>query len=378
MNRVKILAKNLVNYSIRLQKGEKVLIEGSPLCLDLILELIKEIYKVGGYPFVNYSDSLLSKNLLKGSNEEHIKLMAKYMKPVMSDMDAYIGISATNNIYEANDVDMSIKNLYSKFYSKPIHSDIRVPKTKWVILKYPTMGFSQQAKMSLDEYSNFFFKVCCLDYSKMNRAMDSLKNLMERTDKVRIISPDTDISFSIRGIPAIKCAGEMNIPDGEIYTAPVKNSVNGYIHYNTPSMYNGIRFDNIKLYFKDGKMYKCECDDNQEKLESIFNIDSGARYVGEFSFGLNPYIKEPMLDILFDEKITGSIHFTPGASYDDAYNGNKSAVHWDLVLIQRKEYGGGEIYFDDKLIRKDGLFVTEELKCLNPKNLLKGEKEWKK
>ena len=122
-------------------------------------------------------------------------------------------------------------------------------------------------------------------------------------------------------------------------------------------------------------MYKCECDDNQEKLESIFNIDSGARYVGEFSFGLNPYIKEPMLDILFDEKITGSIHFTPGASYDDAYNGNKSAVHWDLVLIQRKEYGGGEIYFDDKLIRKDGLFVTEELKCLNPKNLLKGEKE---
>lgn len=370
MNRINVLAKNLVNYSVKLQKGEKVLIEGSPLCLELILEIIKEVYKVGGYPFVNYGESTLSKALLKSSSEEHIKLMQKYMKPVMQDMDAYIGISATNNIYESNDVNMDIKNLYSKFYSKPIHSDIRVPKTKWVILKYPTMGFSQQAKMSFDEYSDFFFKVCNLDYSKMNKAMEKLKNLMESTDKVRIVAKDTDISFSIKGIPSIKCAGEMNIPDGEVYTAPVKDSVNGYIHYNAPSMYNGIRFDNIKLYFKNGQIYKCECDKNQKELESIFNIDKGARYVGEFSFGLNPYIKEPMLDILFDEKITGSIHFTPGASYDDAFNGNKSAVHWDLVLIQRKEYGGGEIYFDDKLIRKDGLFVTEELKCLNPKNLI--------
>ena len=362
------LAKNLVNYSIKLQKGEKVLIEGNPLCLDLILSLIKEIYAKGGYPFVNYSDPLITRQILLGTSEEHIKLLTKYMQPKMKDMDAYIGISATNNVSELKDVKIENKNLYSKFYSKPIHSDIRVPKTKWVILKYPTPGFSQQADMSLEEYSKFYFNVCNLDYSKMNKAMENLKNLMEKTDKVKIIGPDTNLTFSIKGIPAIKCAGEMNIPDGEVYTAPVKNSVNGFIHYNTISIYNGVRFENVKLWFEDGKIVKCESK-NQKELESIFNIDEGARYVGEFSFGLNPYILYPTTDILFDEKITGSIHFTPGASYDDAYNGNKSAVHWDLVLIQRKDYGGGEIYFDDKLIRKDGIFVIDELKCLNPRNL---------
>lgn len=368
-NEIEKLAKNLVNYSIKLQKNEKVLIEGSPLCKDLILELIKEVYNVGAYPFVNFQDPQITRQLLMGTDEQHLNLMAKYMTYEMEDMDAYIGISATNNIYGLSDVSIENKNLYSKLYSKPVHKDIRVPKTKWVVLRYPTMGYAQQADMSFEEYSNFYFKVCNLDYSKMNSAMENLKNLMEKTDKVRIVGPDTDLTFSIKGIPAIKCAGNMNIPDGEVYTAPVKNSVNGYIHYNTLTMYNGIKFENIKLYFENGKIVKCEAK-NQAELESIFNIDEGARYVGEFSFGLNPYILNPTLDILFDEKITGSIHFTPGSCYDDAFNGNKSAVHWDLVLIQRKDYGGGEIYFDDKLIRKDGIFVVKELECLNPQNLM--------
>lgn len=366
---IQTLAKNLVNYSTQLQKGEKVLIEGSPLCLDLILEIIKEVYKVGAYPFVNYGESRITRELLKGTTEEHIKLMTKYMKPKMEDMDAYIGISATNNIFELNDVNMTNKELYMMHYSKPIHSDIRVPKTKWVILKYPTSAFAQQANKSLEEFAEFFFKVCNLDYSKMNKAMDNLKTLMEKTDKVRIIARDTDLTFSIKGLPAIKCAGEMNIPDGEIYTAPVKNSVNGFIHYNTPTLHNGIKFNDIKLYFENGKIIKCETPENQAELEKIFSIDEGAKYVGEFAIGVNPYITEPMTDILFDEKITGSIHFTPGASYDDAFNGNKSALHWDLVLIQTPEYGGGEIYFDDILIRKDGLFVEPTLLCLNPENL---------
>ncbi len=363
------LAQMLVNYSIKLKKGEKVLIEGNRYSKDLIIEIIKKVYEVGGLPFVNYQDPFISRELLKGSSEEHIKLLCKYMLPKMQDMNAYIGISATNNIYELSDVPIENKNLYSKFYSKPIHSDIRVPKTKWVILKYPTSGYAQSANQSLEEYSKFFYKVCTLDYSKMKIAMEKLKNLMEKTDKVKIIGPDTEISFSIKNIPAIICAGEMNIPDGEVYTAPVKDSVNGFIHYNTPSMYNGIKFENIKLYFENGKIVKAE-GNHQKELETIFNIDEGARYVGEFSFGLNPYILYPTTDILFDEKITGSIHFTPGASYDDAFNGNKSAVHWDLVLIQRKDYGGGEIWFDDKLIRKDGIFVVKELECLNPENLI--------
>lgn len=366
---IRKLAKNLVNYSVKLQKGEKVLIEGEPLCLELILEIIKEVYKVGGMPFVNYGDAEISREILKNASKEQMELMAKYMKPKMEDMNAYIGIRATDNINELHEVKTSQLNLYSQIYSEPIHGQIRVPKTKWVILQYPTKGFAQKAGMSTNEYAEFYFNVCNLDYSKMNNAMENLKLLMEKTDKVRIVSKDTDLTFSIKGIPAIKCAGEMNIPDGEIYTAPVKDSVNGYIHYNTSSSYNGTSFKDVKLYFENGKIVKCECESNVDKLESIFNIDDGARYIGEFAIGVNPYILKPMDNILFDEKITGSIHFTPGASYDDAFNGNKSAVHWDLVLIQRPEYGGGEIYFDDKLIRKDGLFVEPSLLCLNPENL---------
>lgn len=367
MKEITTLAKNLINYSVKLQKGEKILIEGNSLCLDLITELIKETYKVGGYPFVNFGDVKITKEILRNTNEEHIKYMTKYMLPIMQDMDAYIKISASNNKYELSNISIENKNLYRKFYSKPV---LLNTKNKWCILNYPTPGYSQEANMSYEEFEKFYFNVCNLNYSKMNDAMDKLKVLMGKTDKVRIVAEDTDLTFSIKNMPAIKCAGGMNIPDGEVYTAPIKDSVNGFIHYNTPTMYNGIRFDNVKLYFENGKIVKCSCEKNQKELEEIFNTDEGARFIGEFAIGVNPYITKPMLDILFDEKITGSIHFTPGNSYDDACNGNKSAIHWDLVLIQRKDYGGGEIYFDDILIRKDGIFVAEDLKCLNPENLM--------
>jgi aminopeptidase len=227
---------------------------------------------------------------------------------------------------------------------------------------------AQAAGTSTEAFEDFYFDVCTLDYSKMSKAMDSLVALMEKTDKVRLTAKDTDLSFSIKGIPAIKCDGQLNIPDGEVYTAPVKTSVNGYLTYNAPAVYNGYTYENIRLEFKDGKIVKATANDT-ERINKIFDTDEGARYVGEFAIGVNPFILKPMKDTLFDEKIAGSIHFTPGTCYDNAENGNKSSVHWDLVLIQRPEYGGGEIYFDDILIRKDGIFVIDELKCLNPENL---------
>ena len=256
----------------------------------------------------------------------------------------------------------------SEFYSHPVHHEIRVKKTKWVILRYPNQGMAQQAGMSTEAFEDFYFNVCNLDYSKMDRAMDALKKRLDNADKVRIVAKNTDISFSIKGIGSKKCSGDHNIPDGEIYTAPVKDSVNGVITYNTPSVQNGFKYENVSLTFKDGKIIKAT-GNAPDKINAIFDTDEGARYVGEFAFGVNPFVVNPMGDILFDEKISGSIHFTPGACYDDCYNGNVSAIHWDLVLIQTKEYGGGEIYLDGELIRKDGLFVTEDLLCLNPENL---------
>lgn len=368
--KIQKLAKTIVNYSCKVKKNEKVLIECSDNAQKLATALIDEIYKVGGYPFVHLSNKSIERKLMLGTSVEHTKLRSKYMLNIMKDMDAYIGISSSDNVYELSDVPDEKMQIYSLYYAKPVHYDERVNNTKWVILKFPSDGVAQLARKSSEEFEKYYFDVCNLDYQKMNNAMDALKKLMDKTDKVHIISPNTDITFSIKGIGSIKCAGEMNIPDGEVYTAPVKDSVNGVITYNIPTMYDGKRFDDVSLTFKNGKIIDAKCSSGGNiALNKILDTDDGSRYVGEFAIGVNPYITEPMLDILFDEKICGSIHFTPGASYDDAFNGNKSAVHWDMVLCQRKEYGGGEIWFDDVLIRKDGIFVLEELKELNPENL---------
>lgn len=368
-NRIIQLAKNLVSHSCRVEKGEKVLIEVfGETPKNLAKALVDEIYKVGGLPFVTLKDQAVTRAMLKGSSQEQMELMAKYELERMKDMDCYIGIRGSDNTAEFSDIADDKMRLYSEVFMTPVHMKERVNNTRWVVLRYPNNSMAQLANTSLESFEDFYFDVCCLDYSKMEKAMDSLSNLLEKSDKVRITGPGTDLTFSIKGIPSVKCFGRRNIPDGELYTAPVKDSVNGVISYNTPSVYEGVTFENIVFEFKDGKIIKATSN-NTEKLNEILNSDDGARYIGEFSFGLNPYILKPMKDTLFDEKISGSIHLTPGQAYKMADNGNKSSVHWDLVLIQRAEFGGGEIWIDDVLVRKDGEFVLEELKALNPENL---------
>lgn len=371
--RINKLAYGLVNYSCALKKGEKVLIEAKGIDYMLVNAIVREAYKVGAYPFVETFDNRVTRELLLGQTEEQAKLKADFSAYRMRQMDAYIGIRGGNNANENADVPSDKMQIESEFYSNPVHHDIRVKKTKWVVLRYPNPAMAQSAGMSTDGFEDFYFNVCTLDYSKMDKAMDALKVRLDNADKVRIIAKDTDLSFSIKGIGSKKCAGECNIPDGEIYTAPVKNSVNGYITYNTPSINDGFTFENVKLTFKDGKIIEATSN-NTEKLNKILDTDEGARYVGEFAFGVNPYITKPMGDILFDEKISGSIHFTPGSCYESCDNKNHSAVHWDLVQIQTSKYGGGEIYLDGELIRKDGLFVPDDLKCLNPENLKQSRK----
>jgi len=366
--RITTLAKNLVHYSVAAKAGDKVLIEAHETDTPLITELIKELYHVGALPFAELFDAKVSRALLNGLTEEHAKTWARYSVARMSEMDCYIGVRGGKNSFETSDVAQDKKELYAKFYTHPVHHNERVLKSRWVVLRYPNESMSQQAGMSTERFEEFYFNVCNLDYSKMDRAMDALKNLLDNTDRVRITAKDTDISFSIKGIGSKKCSGHMNIPDGEVYSAPVKDSVNGVISYNTPSIHQGVKFENVSLTFENGKIVKASAN-HAEKLNQILDTDEGARYVGEFAIGVNPYITRPMGDILFDEKITGSVHFTPGACYDDAFNGNNSAVHWDLVLMQTPEYGGGELWFDGVLVRKDGRFVAKELEGLNPENL---------
>lgn len=368
--RITKLAKNLVNYSCKVKPGDKVYIHyiGNET-ENLARAIIKEVYKAGGQAFPHYTGQKVLREMLLNCSEEQLKLMAEVDCLEMSNMDCYIGIRGTENVSELSDVPSEKMNLYETLYSTPVHHDIRVKKTRWVVLRYPNSAMAQLSGQSTEKFEDFYFKVCTLDYSKMNEAMKSLVEYMNKTDKVHLKGPGTDLTFSIKDIPAIPCAGVLNIPDGEVFTAPVRTSVNGTITYNTPSLYQGFTYENVSLTFKDGKIIKATANDDK-RINEVFDTDEGARYVGEFAIGVNPYILNPMKDILFDEKIMGSIHFTPGNCYDEAPNGNVSSIHWDLVWIQTPEYGGGEIYFDDVLIRKDGKFVVPKLECLNPENLV--------
>ncbi|MBQ6804209.1 MAG: aminopeptidase [Clostridia bacterium] len=362
------LAHNLINYSCRLQKGERVLIEATGIPEEFVCALIDEAYAAGGIPLVQINQPKVQRALLMGCNEEQMDLMAKYDSLRMKDCQAYIGVRGGENAFEQSDVPGEKKMLYGLNYAEKVHSKIRVPETKWVVLRYPLPAMAQQANMSTEAFEDFYFDVCTMDYAKMSRAMDALVKRMESTDQVHIVGPGTDLTFSIKGMPAIKCAGELNIPDGEVFSAPIKDSVNGVLTYTAPSLYQGVRHENVKLTFKDGKIIDQD-GSAPEALKAVFDTDPGARYVGEFAIGVNPFITKAMLDTLFDEKIAGSFHFTPGNCYDECPNGNKSAIHWDLVCIQTPEFGGGEMYFDGELIRKDGLFVPADLQCLNPEQL---------
>ncbi len=366
--RTRKLAHNLVHYSMDVKAGEKVMLEAvGTNTYGLIEALIEEVYAVGAFPFYLLHDDLIRRAHLMGAQQEQYELEASWQAARMKEMDCYLGVRGSNNVLELSDVPSEKLKVNSSTIMKKVHMEIRVPDTRWVVLRYPNPTFAQAAKMSTREFEDFFYKACLHDYSAMSQAMDPLVDLMKRTDKVQIKGPGTDLTFSIKGLNPIKCDGKLNIPDGEVFSAPVKDSVNGVIHYNTPTLYEGNFFDGITLTFENGKIVKADCDvGDVAKLNNIFDRDEGSRYVGEFALGVNPHIRREMLDILFDEKIAGSFHFTPGGCYDDCDNGNKSEVHWDLVCRQFAENGGGEIWFDDVLIRKDGFFTLDELKPLNP------------
>ena len=367
MNKMKKLANIICSYSCDLKTNDKVWVEYKGAnTKPFIKELVKEIAKHKATAYINNIDEEILASFISTSEDDQIKAYCKTDFEIMKKMDAYISIRGSDNIYELSKIPSEKKQVFNKLYSEV--TEYRVNNTKWVALRYPSYSMAQLASMPLDDFDDFYFNVCTLDYLKLSSAMDALQKIMQKTDKVKILAKNTNIEFSIKNIASIKCDGKMNLPDGEVYTAPVKNSVNGMISYNTPSNINGITHENIVFEVSNGKIIKASSS-QQKALDDILNTDSGARYFGEFAIGVNPLINKPMLDTLFDEKIYGSLHLTPGRAYQEADNGNNSAIHWDLVLIQTPDYGGGEIYFDDILIRKDGEFVHKDLLCLN-KNML--------
>jgi aminopeptidase len=363
------LADVLINYSTEMKPGEKILIEAIDVPDNITCELIHMARKAGADPLVTIKSNEVLRSLIMHGSDEQLKLIAEVESLRMRGVQAYIGLRGTQNLNQHSDVPDERMKAYQKIWWRPVHGGIRVRETKWVVLRYPSHSMAQAAGMSTPAFEDFYFNVCTMDYRKMSKAMQPLRQRMQEADKVRIVGPGTELRFSIKGIPAVACDGKLNIPDGEVFTAPVRDSINGFIQFNTPTLYQGITFADVRLEFEKGKVVKATSN-NTEALNRILDSDEGGRYTGEFAIGFNPYVTKPMLDILFDEKIAGSFHLTPGAAYeDDADNGNRSQIHWDMVCRQDKANGGGEIWFDDELIRKDGLFVTDDLKPLNPENL---------
>src|SRR5438552_3748864 len=362
------LAKLLVEYSTRLKRNENVLIEAFDVPDEMVVALVRAARKAGATPFVQVQRGRISRELAMEASDRQLNFAAAHELARMKKMDAYIAVRGSNNVTELSDVPPETMKLIARKMRSV--QDQRVKKTKWCVLRWPTPSMAQLAGMSTEAFEDFYFEVCTLDYEKLQPGMNALKVLMEETDRVHIKGPGTNLRFSIKGIPAVICGGDRNIPDGEVFTAPVKNSVEGHITFNAPTIYQSIAFDGVRLDFRKGKVVKAVSNET-EKLNKILNSDAGARYIGEFSLGFNPYVLEPMRDILFDEKIAGSLHFTPGQAYEVADNSNRSQVHWDMVNIQRPSYGGGEIYFDRKLIRRNGEFLPKPLRSLNRSNFVK-------
>ena len=360
------LAKLLVGYSCALKNGENVFIDVADIPDRMTVALVRAARSLGANPIVEVRQPRVVRELIKGTNEKHSKLTKDVELYRMKKVHAYIAIRGAENTSELSDVPPKVMQAYSKLM-RPVQN-YRVNKTRWVVLRWPTPSMAQAANMSTEAFEDFYFDVCTFNYGRMAKAMKPLARRMTKAKEVRLCGPGTDLTFSIKGMPAIPCAGDRNIPDGEVFSCPVKNSCNGTIQFNTPTLYAGTKFENVKLVLKNGKVVEATSN-NTKRLNEILNTDAGARYIGEFSLGVNPFVMNPMCDILFDEKIGGSLHFTPGQAYEECDNGNRSAVHWDMVLIQRKEWGGGEVWFDGELIRKDGLFLPNDLKPLNPKNL---------
>lgn len=368
--RVTRLAELLTSHSTRLTSEDRVLIHAFDIPEAVVAEVVRCAQAKGAQVAVRLESNLVRRQLLLGMTEANARIIAAVEKHEMEHMTAYIALRGTKNVSETVDVPGEILSMWQREYAVPVVFQTRVPKTKWVALRWPTASMAQQAKMSTPAFEDFYFRVCTMDYARMAEACAPLADLMNQTDMVRITGPGTDFSFSIKDIGAVPCTGECNIPDGECFTAPVRESVNGVVQFNTTSLYQGTEFKDIRYVIRNGRIEEATAGDQTAKLNEILDTDEGARYFGEFAIGFNPYIREPMLDTLFDEKIAGSFHFTPGNAYDPpGGNGNKSAIHWDTVLIQRPEYGGGEIFFDETLIRKDGLFVLPELAALNPEQL---------
>jgi len=363
--RIERLARVLTGYSTRITRGDIVLISASGVeSLPLVKAVHAEALKAGArHVEINFDFPDLVRQFFDLADDEQVSYFPEHRLDFMKKVDVSIGIGAPDNVMTMARADQKKMVTYQKVHH-PILEE-RVKNTRWVVTRFPTYGAAQDARMSLEEYEDFFFSACDFDWDMESEKQERLKTLIDKGREVRLIASDTDLTFSIEGMVGVKCDGRFNMPDGEVFTAPVRDSVKGHITFNAPTLYQGREFNGIRLEFENGKIVKATAPKDEEALNRILDTDDGARYIGEFAIGVNSSINAPMRNILFDEKIFGSIHLTPGACYDECDNGNQSAVHWDMVKLF---HGDGQILIDGEVIQDKGRFVHPDLLELNPAN----------
>lgn len=354
-NRVSELAALLVGYSLKVKKGDVVKISGTELAKPLILAAYEEVVKKGGHPLVDLFFDEAGEIFYRRASGAQLDYLSPVRLYAAKKIDAALFIHSPSNTRMLSDVGPA-KIARVRRANKPV-SDIIMKRVRWVLVNYPTRALAQEAEMPLSRYEDFLFNSCLVDWREMKRDLQYLKKVLERTDVVRIVGEDTDISFSIRGRKAIICAGESNMPDGEIFTAPVEGSVEGKIYYGFPAIFGGREVSGIRLRFEKGKVVEATAEKNEDLLLRLLDTDRGARVPGEFGIGYNYGIDRFTRDILFDEKIGGTIHIALGKSYAESGGKNDSALHWDMIKDLRQE---GVIYLDDRPIMEKGSFYFKK------------------
>jgi len=372
-DRLNQLTDRMANYSLKLKRGERCLIAAGHSAMPLARAFAEECLKVGAIPIVYFMDEELTRLFLASLPQDDDKTLNEAIATCVDPMNLMMdGVEAVA-VIRSKETDTPYagatgKTLlaYQNKFGRLFHRFTN--EKKWVVLDWPTPLQAEKAGMSYEQFYKFVMDISLVDYAAMYQAALPAKAILDAADRVHVKGPGTDLRFSKKGINTVIGAAANSYPDGELYTAPVRDSVEGQVTFTVPSIYMGQTFEGIHLEFEKGKIIRATCRKGDgTALNAIFQTDEGASYIGEFALGINPNVRQAMNDIHYDEKIAGSFHFTPGNCYNDAYNGNRSSIHWDQVCMQDPAHGGGEIWLDGRLLRKDGIFVMDEFKALNPK-----------
>lgn len=362
--RIAKLAKLLVNYSLRLKKGETVMIQSKISCAPLAKEVYKEALLAGAHPMLFNSLEDNMEMLFKYGTDEQLSYIPPYTLDLIKTVDAYLTIWGGENTKSLTNIDPSKMKLrsqamteYHKIYMERMGSG----SLRWCGTQFPTNGSAMDAEMSLDEYEDFVYEAGHIDsdepvahWMRVHEEQERLVKIMNTKSDFEIIAKDTHLKVSTKGRTWENCDGRVNFPDGEIFTSPVENSMNGHIRYTYPAVYNGREVEDITLTFKDGKVVDAKAEKGEDYLLQMLDIDEGAKYVGEFAIGTNYDIQRFTKNILFDEKIGGTIHIALGAGMPECGSKNESSLHWDMICDMKD---GGEIYADGELIYKDGKLI---------------------